>query len=488
MKTTFNIVGLTHGAKQQAPMEYARQAVGRRLALVMDNQNELDPIAVAVKDGCDRIGYVAAQDCEEVRAALVASGRKMLFATCQGWGTKDGCEQGLYLTAEVDFQAKMPIEQAYAKIYDDSLFANWEYTGPVYCINQLSDIDNNTDMLEELLSDLREEKAQTGTLSQELEPMIRPLLADFLKNHSFDYSREMRRTRRRISGLLSDIVDGASADSPLRQGLDALLADMGFITSSRYRERAAQCFFVEAPAEMLRKRTGAYDYSDRLDEVENQLEAFPGNLYSYFKADPVDLLRRIFYCRVPRKQMVQLLSGIILMVMNGMVEDVKQWGKHGDWESLEAMKNLGNRKKFDARTRGAVVDVCLVAISKCTKGEYAPLINYQSDWYAVYRMLQDMGEYGKGDEEKFCKRMAALKEKTDGLRGKLCTRKDLTQASCPVFDSEKASQWHHLPQEKLEGVQDAKFNRYCDIIGKFQSLLREELVSRGFQYDDIVGQ
>ena len=344
--------------------------------------------------------------------------------------------------------------------------------------------------------------------------MIKDLLSDFLKNHCFDYSREMRRTRRRISELLSEIVgdvssesslpanstdspngtdsansskstDG-SADSFLRQGLSELLSDMGFITSSRYRERAARCFFIDTPGKMLRMRTGAYDYSDRLDEIERQLEAFPDNLYSYFKSDPVDFLRRIFYRRVPRKQMLQLLSGVILMVMNGRVDDVKQWGKHGDWDSLEMMKALGNRTKFDARTRSVIVDACLIAISKCIhKGGYTPFIHHQADWYPVYRKLQDIGEYGKGDEEKFCKRLVALKGKEDGLEGKICTRKDLTQAACDVFVKEKASDWPHLQQEKIKDVQGFKFKSYCDIIEKFQSLLKEEAVKRGFQYEDI---
>ena len=519
MKIKFNIVGLSHGAKQQAPMEYARQAVGKHLALVMDNQNEFDPIAVAVRDGCQRIGFVAAQDSEEVAAALAASGKKMLLATCQGWGTKDESEQGLYLTAEVAFDAKMPIEQAYAKLYDDSRFTGWEYSGPMYCISQLSDLDSNTDMLEELLADVAQD-----TLSEDMAPMVKDLLADFLKNHCFDYSREMRRTRRRISELLSEIVGGASAensvsadgsssadgsvsadgsaDSFLRRGLDALLADMGFITSSRYRERAARCFFIDTPSRMLRASTGAYDYSDRLDEVKHQLEAFPDNLYSYFKSDPVDFLRRIFYRRVPRKQMVQLLSGVILMVMNGRVDDVKQWGKHGDWDSLEAMKALGNRKNFDTRTRAAIVDTCLVAFSKCNKSEYVPFIRYQSDWYPVYRMLQDIGEYGKDDEGKFCKRLAGLRKKDDGLEeksdvleadddgleGKICTRKDLTQAACEIFEKTKTSEWSHLSKEELKDVQEDKFNRYCDIIEKFQSLLKEEICKQGFIYEDIVKQ
>lgn len=526
MKIKFNIVGLTHGAKQQDPMGYAHQAKGKHLALVKDNQNDWDPIAVAVKDGSESIGYVAAQDCEKVRAVFVATGKKMLFATCQGWGTKDGSEQGLYLPAEVSFEPKMPIEQALAQIYDDSAFTSWEYSGPTYCISQLSDIDSNTDMLEELLTDVLQEKhermqqddehlngmqqgeMQQDALPEELEPMLKDVLTDFLKNHAFDYSREMRRTRRKICELLSEIV-GETAEEPsadfassegsassedsasvsfLEQGLRALLADMGFITSSRYRDRAARCFFIETPGKMLRMSTGTYDYSDRLDEIEHELEAFPNDLYSYFKTDPVDFLRRVFYRRVPRKQMLQLLSGIILMVMNGRVGDVVRWGKHSDQELLKAMKDLGNHKTLNVTVRADIIDACIAEIFNVTiKGGYIPIIKYQSDWYPIYRLLQEIGEYGKHEEGRFCKRIESLKEKNK-WKGKSCKQKDLTQAACPVFENKKASEWHSLTQEDLKDVQESKFNHYCDIIAKFQSLLKEECDKRHLQYEVIFGQ
>lgn len=510
----FNIVGLTHGAKKECLMEYAHQAKGKRLALVMDNQNEFDPIAVAVKDGCERIGFVAAQDSEEVRAAMVASGRKMLLATCKGWGTKDGSEQGLYLTAEACFEAKVPLAEAYAQVYDDSQFASWEYTGPTYCIEQLSDLDNNTDMLEELLSDVLQEK----TLPDEMTPMIQSLLADFLKNHCFDYSREMRRMRRRICELLSEIVGDChreeksfssrdenggdvsvqgSASVSSAEGLKALLADMGFITSSGYRDRAARCFFIDTPGKMLRMRTGAYDYSDRLAEIEHQLEAFPDNLYSYFKADPVDFLRRIFYRRVPRKQMVQLLSGIILMVMNGRVEDVKQWGKHGDRESMKAledMKEIGdvkaqNDKMGDRGMKREIFDSSLVRIAEMQKPRtYVAIIRSQADWYVVFRLLCEWGEYGKHEEGKFCNRLSALFEKHK-LHGKLCKRKDLTQAACELYESKPPTQWKHIDQDVLNkySKQAARFSRYCDIVESFVAVVNEEVKKRGIEPSAFFG-
>lgn len=46
---------------------------------------------------------------------------------------------------------------------------------------------------------------------------------------------------------------------------EQLYTEMGFITSSAYRERAAQSFFVEAPIAIKKKQTGTYDYKDQLD-------------------------------------------------------------------------------------------------------------------------------------------------------------------------------------------------------------------------------
>ena len=49
-------------------------------------------------------------------------------------------------------------------------------------------------------------------------------------------------------------------------------------------------------------KTGFMIEMNQLDAIEQQLHAFPHNLYPTFKADPVDFLRQVFYKRVPRKQ------------------------------------------------------------------------------------------------------------------------------------------------------------------------------------------
>ena len=241
------------------------------------------------------------------------------------------------------------MEQARREIYDDKIYDDWQYSGPVLPIEQLTRFSDCTMMLEGVInsiirlrntlsegasdksssaSDKTSSEAENRSLDAETEAMLREELADclsearerlssFLEIQRSDYSREMTQARNRILHKLEQIDD-----DELQRLRAVLLTEMGFITSSAYRERAAYSFFVEAPNAIKKKQTGTYDYKDQLDAIEQQLHAFPHNLYPTFKADPVDFLRQVFYKRVPRKKMLQLLSGIVLMIMNGRVWDI----------------------------------------------------------------------------------------------------------------------------------------------------------------------
>ena len=100
--------------------------------------------------------------------------------------------------------------------------------------------------------------------------------------------------------------------------------------------------------------------------------------------------------------MLQLLSGIVLMIMNGRVNNVKLWGKHGDAASLEAMKAM---KAVGAKPSNEVkkekfmelVDLVIpkIAVYK-KKGSSEVLVKSQSDWFPVFRLLNGVGaiQYG----------------------------------------------------------------------------------------------
>lgn len=525
-KLRFHIVGLTHNDVKGHEVEYAREAVGRTICLVPDDANSFDTLAVKAYDKQRFIGYLSALEGEDVRALIIARKGIDLRTRCVGSSSKEGGDDkmGLYLIvqARVDVP-EQEIELARRGLYDDRIYDDWHYTGPILPIDKLTRFSDCTMMLEGVINDiiqLQEKLSHIGNLSPEgnhshypnlsegaqnlsdpdykaeLEEELRDnleeakeRLACFLEIQRSDYSREMTQTRNRILNKLY-LID----DEEIHRMGEVLTTELGFITSSAYRERAAQSFFIDAPIALKQKQTGTYDYADQLDEIERQLKTFPFSLYQTFKADPVDFLRQVFYKRVPRKMMLQLLSGIVLMIMNGRVNDVKQWGKHGDAASLEAMKAM---KAVGAKPSNEVkkekfmelVDLVIpkIAVYK-KKGCPEVLVKRQSDWFPVFRLLNGWGLFNMGTPTAFCKHLAHLYEKIppeNTGRAPLCKWKDLAQVKSDPFEY-AALEWWKLDSDKLGSVSIERFNHYCDIVNAFKKILGETAYSENVNLKEIL--
>ena len=496
---TFHIVGLTHNDVKGHEVEYAKEAEGRTICLVPDDANTFDMLAVKAYDKQQLIGYVSALEGEDVRALIIARKERNLRTRCIGCNSKnEGDKAGLQLMVRVlSDVSDEEMEQARREIYDDKIYDDWQYSGPVLPIEQLTRFSDCTMMLEGVINSIirLRNTLSEGSLDAETEAMLREELADclsearerlssFLEIQRSDYSREMTQARNRILHKLEQIDD-----DELQRLRAVLLTEMGFITSSAYRERAAYSFFVEAPNAIKKKQTGTYDYKDQLDAIEQQLHAFPHNLYPTFKADPVDFLRQVFYKRVPRKKMLQLLSGIVLMIMNGRVDDVKQWGKHGDEESLIAMKTVGkkpaigeHKKELMALVKKAVLKIAVYQ----KRGYYGVFLSKQAYWYPIFRLMGDWELLPPKSPQSFCTFLEELFEgkKISGPKARLCGRDDLRQAGIAPFSNHEALKWKNLEQEELINTQEAKFNRYCEIVDVFMKILGEEALKKGIMLDD----
>lgn len=524
---TFHIVGLTHNDVKGHEVEYAKEAEGRTICLVPDDANTFDMLAVKAYDKQQLIGYVSALEGEDVRALIIARKERNLRTRCIGCNSKnEGDKAGLQLMVRVlSDVSDEEMEQARREIYDDKIYDDWQYSGPVLPIEQLTRFSDCTMMLEGVInsiirlrntlsegvsdksssvsdnsssaSDKPSSQAENRSLDAETEAMLREELADclsearerlssFLEIQRSDYSREMTQARNRILHKLEQIDD-----DELQRLRAVLLTEMGFITSSAYRERAAYSFFVEAPNAIKKKQTGTYDYKDQLDAIEQQLHAFPHNLYPTFKADPVDFLRQVFYKRVPRKKMLQLLSGIVLMIMNGRVDDVKQWGKHGNEDSLKAMKAVGAKPSNEVKKEKfmELVDLVIpkIAVYK-KKGCPELLVNRQSDWFPVFRLLNGWGLFNMETPTAFCKHLAHLYEKLPPENTEcapLCKWKDLTQAKSAPFEY-AALEWWRLDSGELGSVSKERFNRYCDIVNAFKMILGTTASSENVNLKEIL--
>lgn len=517
---TFHIVGLTHNDVKGHEVEYAKEAEGRIICLVPDDANTFDMLAVKAYDKQQLIGYVSALEGEDVRTLIIARKERNLRTRCIGCNSKnEGDKAGLQLMVRaLSDVSDEEMEQARREIYDDKIYDDWQYSGPVLPIEQLTRFSDCTMMLEGVInsiirlrntlsegasdksssaSDKTSSEAENRSLDAETEAMLREELSDclsearerlssFLEIQRSDYSREMTQARNRILHKLEQIDD-----EELQRLRAVLLTEMGFITSSAYRERAAYSFFVEAPNAIKKKQTGTYDYKDQLDAIEQQLHAFPHNLYPTFKADPVDFLRQVFYKRVPRKKMLQLLSGIVLMIMNGRVNDVKQWGKHGDEESLKAMKAVGAKPSNEVKKEKfmELVDLVIpkIAVYK-KKGCPELLVKKQSDWFPVFRLLNGWGLFDMGAPTAFCKHLAHLYEKLppeNTERAPLCKWKDLTQAKSAPFEY-AALEWWKLDSGELGSVSKERFNRYCDIVNAFKMIMGTTASSENVNLREIL--
>lgn len=524
---TFHIVGLTHNDVKGHEVEYAKEAEGRTICLVPDDANTFDMLAVKAYDKQQLIGYVSALEGEDVRALIIARKERNLRTRCIGCNSKnEGDKAGLQLMVRaLSDVSEEEMEQARREIYDDKIYDDWQYSGPVLPIEQLTRFSDCTMMLEGVIniiirlrntlsegasdkgssasnnssfaSDKTSSEAENRSLDAETEAMLREELTDclsearerlssFLEIQRSDYSREMTQARSRILHKLEQIDD-----EELQRLRAVLLTEMGFITSSAYRERAAYSFFVEAPNAIKKKQTGTYDYKDQLDAIEQQLHAFPHNLYPTFKADPVDFLRQVFYKRVPRKKMLQLLSGIVLMIMNGRVDDVKQWGKHGDEESMKAMKAVGAKPSNEVKKEKfmELVDLVIpkIAVYK-KKGCPELLVKKQSDWFPVFRLLNGWGLFDMGAPTAFCKHLAHLYEKLppeNTERAPLCKWKDLTQAKSAPFEY-AALEWWKLGSDELGSVSKERFNRYCDIVNAFKMIMGTTASSENVNLREIL--
>lgn len=524
---TFHIVGLTHNDVKGHEVEYAKEAEGRTICLVPDDANTFDMLAVKAYDKQQLIGYVSALEGEDVRALIIARKERNLRTRCIGCNSKnEGDKAGLQLMVRVlSDVSDEEMEQARREIYDDKIYDDWQYSGPVLPIEQLTRFSDCTMMLEGVInsiirlrntlsegasdksssasdnsssaSDKTSSEAENSSLDKETETMLREELSDclsearerlssFLEIQRSDYSREMTQARNRILHKLEQI-----GDDELQRLRAVLLTEMGFITSSAYRERAAYSFFVEAPNAIKKKQTGTYDYKDQLDAIEQQLHAFPHNLYPTFKADPVDFLRQVFYKRVPRKKMLQLLSGIVLMIMNGRVNDVKQWGKHGDEESMKAMKAVGARPSNEVKKEKfmELVDLVIPKIAVYKKnGCPELLVKKQSDWFPVFRLLNGWGLFDMGAPTAFCKHLAHLYEKLppeNTERAPLCKWKDLAQVKSAPFEY-AALEWWKLGSDELGSVSKERFNRYCDIVNAFKMIMGTTASSENVNLREIL--
>ena len=174
---TFHIVGLTHNDVKGHEVEYAKEAEGRTICLVPDDANTFDMLAVKAYDKQQLIGYVSALEGEDVRALIIARKERNLRTRCIGCNSKnEGDKAGLQLMVRaLSDVSDEEMEQARREIYDDKIYDDWQYSGPVLPIEQLTRFSDCTMMLEGVINSIRIRSLKALRIKVLLHP-ITPLL------------------------------------------------------------------------------------------------------------------------------------------------------------------------------------------------------------------------------------------------------------------------------------------------------------------------
>lgn len=314
-KIRFDVVGLYHWDVRNYWKEYATGAVGKVLTMQPQPENVKDPYAVRVREGQLHVGYVAVPDLDVVYQALKGSSLTRLKGTVM-----ESNPEPPVLRVECEVER---IDWNYEP-FDDSPYADWHYDG-------LPLIPRKQEQLGDLTTDLIDALEDTDPDIENVISMTEILLTE----HLYDMSREMTRARYRIERLLSMRKEPVCASQAAR-----LRQQKGMLMRHENRDQVARYLFVELPSQLRQKglEDSHYTYDNRLDELEQQLHAFPFQLYDKFLADPVDFLREVYYKHVPRKYLYQLLSGIVLMILKRRVK-IQRWGREGDTKPIEQIEN-----------------------------------------------------------------------------------------------------------------------------------------------------
>jgi len=378
-KIRIDVVGLVHMDLRDCWKEYVSGAVGRLLTLQPEPENLKDPYAVRVREGSKNIGYVAVTDLDVVHQALHGSNLQRL----RGVVVKSNPEPPV-LNVECEVEA---IAWDYEP-FDSRVYEGWKYDG-------LPLMPRKLEMMQDLTADLTDfleagESAKT----------ILKLGEQFVEMNPYDLSREMTRARYRIERLLS-----VREESELKGLAERLSREKGMIMSYANREKVARYLFLELPKRLQQRglEGSHYTYSNRLDELQAQLQAFPHHLYDKFLCDPVDFLREVYYNHVPRRLLFPLLSGIVLMILKGRVR-IERWGREGDKEPIREIESR-REISLSGKVKQDDIKASIKEVLEKKDDEGNSVISQKNQWAAIMSVVVSEYNLLNCDMRAFCKMM-----------------------------------------------------------------------------------
>ena len=420
-KFRVDIVGLHHHDVRSRDREYAASAVGLQLVLQPQPENVKDPYAVRAREGRKHVGYVAVPDLDVVYQALAGSGLQRL----RGVVVESNANPPV-LTVEAEVER---IDWTYEP-FDDSVYAGWHYDGLPLMPRRMEELGDLTADLTDALAALPPPDSATGCADDALRAMTESLLSE----HLYDPSREMTRARYRLERLLA-----ARSEPFLQEAAHKLRQQKGMLMRHENRDHVARYLFIDLPTQLRQGglEESHYTYDNRLDELEQQLRAFPWQMYDKFLADPVDFLREVYYKHVPRRHLFPLLSGIVLMILKGRVS-IGRWGREGDTEPIELIQSLTPPLSPTAREQAMKAALRELLAMRDALGD--PVITQKNQWAGIISILRF--DYGveADDLRAFCRMMADWGFGRESGHACYCDYESVSKSS--AYANTPFNRWH----------------------------------------------
>lgn len=323
--TVFNITGIRHCDYKNTVDAFIVEAAKTMLSasLFPEKTNQYDSEAVSCRRGRKKIGYVATYDLEKY--AILAKKNDDDHLTGLFGHFSANVEDhllklyipGVITLDEISEHRKIIDEQK------DALYGSWKHDA----------IDHylvHSDQQEEAIaciSQLKEHVVQLfGGHSTSTREELTPILDDYKDCSQYDISLEGQQSRWDILLYLDLLYDHNHQPGQCRdEFFEGLLKDVEDVISQIAGELVRSVSYksyIERLKELVTKHIpsseAARHYLNTLppkafDDIRQQVESFPLNLYYLFHTNPDEFVRTLYYARIPRRYLDPFLSGIALV-------------------------------------------------------------------------------------------------------------------------------------------------------------------------------
>lgn len=286
-----HIVALPYCEVGECLGEFMAEAKGRAMTVRPDEGNEYDAMAIRAYDWQGRhVGYVAAHDLLEAWQMLRGSGRRSLRGRIVEVNAEHKC---------VVFECKVETLGEVGELYPQACFREWTYTGPV--LRPTKEFKT----LDYMMDEIRDRLDEQELWDDEERHNFVVLTTRFCELSRYDLSGEMSDYRRQLCLRLMD-----ESDPALAQLAEELKMACGRMGREAHGGEVLQYWMqiVDNPrsiSSLLKGRDTMF-----IDDVLQELEAFPDEMFEVWKADREHFVSKLAYMHVPREVLWKLVSGI----------------------------------------------------------------------------------------------------------------------------------------------------------------------------------